>query len=63
MLIRELRFFISTWFNVVSLLHVPLSCNVVAHSLAQEGAALNSGTRLIWLENFPAFVNDLVASD
>jgi hypothetical protein len=60
MLIRELRFFISTWFNVVSLLHVPRSCNVVAHSLAQEGAALNSGTRLVWLENFPAFVNDLV---
>jgi hypothetical protein len=59
MLIREIRFFISSSFNNVSLLHVSRSCNVVAHSVAHEGATLNSGSRLVWLENFPAFVNEL----
>jgi hypothetical protein len=63
MLISELRFFICSSFNVVSLFHVPRSCNVAAYSLAQEGAALNPGSRLVWLENFPAFVSDLVAND
>jgi len=50
-------------FNYVSLLHVSRSCNVVAHKLAQVGIGFDQDVSLVWLENYPAYVTDLVASD
>jgi hypothetical protein len=42
MLIRELRFFISSSYNNIILLHMSRSCNTVAHRLAHEGVVLDS---------------------
>jgi hypothetical protein len=63
MLIGEINFFLRSPFNSAIPLFAPRSCNAVAHRLAQFGVELQNGSSTCWLENFPAFVTDLVASD
>jgi hypothetical protein len=63
MLIREIKFFLHSSFNTVIPMFAPRSCNAVAHRLAQFGVALENDSCVLWLENFSAFVTDLVASD
>jgi hypothetical protein len=42
----------------------PRSCNAIVHRIAQFGVvALEDEACVLWLENFLAFVTDLVASD
>jgi hypothetical protein len=63
MLFREIKFFLLSSFNTVIPLFAPRSCNGVAHRLAQVRAELDNDSGVFWLENFPAFVTELVASD
>lgn len=61
--IREVKFLISSDFSVVKISHAPRSCNVVAHCLASEGVGMLHGASFVWLDNFPGHVTNLVASD
>jgi hypothetical protein len=63
MLIREIKIFLRSSFNTAIPMFAPRTCNAIAHRLAQFGVELENVSSVCWLEDFPAFVTDLVASD
>ena len=61
--IREGRDLLSLQFSVTQVVYCPRACNNVAHELARFGATLASSTPVVWAEDFPEFICNLVNSD
>jgi hypothetical protein len=61
-LFRDMRVSLHLNFICFKVVHVPRSCNSVAHFLAAHGAN-QSEERLLWPEHVPDFVSVIVASE
>jgi hypothetical protein len=62
-LFREAKFIMATLFSSVEVLHIPGSCNSVAHGSAQVGRSRDLGHPVVWMNPLPALANDLLVRD
>jgi ribonuclease HI len=62
-LFREIKYLANMYFNYFDVCYCPRTCNNVADVLASFGVNLGSDSPVIWLEEMPEFVKNLVASE